>query len=95
MQAYDRIKSRKSKIASSVLAEIQKFFDKTVFRDKPEKIREYVRWALRPDGPAYYETPTPQECRADRTHSDYIVGFMLLHSAVFDMLSAARRLPTI
>lgn len=77
-QAYNRIKTRKSKLASDVLAVIQKFFDETAFRDKPEKIRQYVRWALKPDGPAYYESPTPQECKADRTHTDYIVGFTLL-----------------
>ncbi|KAI9436780.1 hypothetical protein F5148DRAFT_1294502 [Russula earlei] len=63
IQAYNRIKTRKSKIASSILTEIQKFFDKMMFHNKPEKIREYVRWALSPGGPAYYKMPTPQECR--------------------------------
>jgi hypothetical protein len=88
-QAYDRIKTRKSKIASSVLEVVQKFFDKAAFRDKPEKIRKYVHWALRPDGPVYYERPTPQECRADQAHSDYVVSFMLVcNGTVFDMISA-------
>jgi len=57
---------------------IQKFFDETAFWDKPDKICQYVHWALKPNGPAYYESPTPQECKANCTHMDYIVGFALL-----------------
>ena len=75
-QAYDRIKTRKSKIASAVLALVQEFFDMAAFRDKPEKIREYVRWAVRPDGPAYYASPTPQDSRFSRDHPNYIVRFL-------------------
>jgi hypothetical protein len=87
-QAYDRIKTRKSKIASSVLVLVQEFFDRTAFRDKQDKIREYVRWAVRPDGPAYYANPTPQDCRVNHAHPDYIVRFKLPNNAVFDMRSA-------
>ena len=76
-QAYDRLKMRKSKIASSVLALVKEFFDQTAFRDKPEKIHEYVHWAVRPDGPAYYASPTPQDCRVNHSHHDYIVCFLI------------------
>ncbi|KAI9511706.1 hypothetical protein F5148DRAFT_1280551 [Russula earlei] len=76
IQAYNRIKTWKFKIASSILTEIQKFFDKMMFCDKPEKICEYVCWALSPNGPAYYKMPT-QECRVDWMHSDYLPdGFL-------------------
>jgi hypothetical protein len=88
-QAYDGVKTQKSKIASSVLEVVRKFFDKAAFRDKPEKICEYVHWTLRPDGPTYYERPTPQECRADWAHSDYVVSFVLIcNGTVFDVISA-------
>ncbi|KAN0132292.1 hypothetical protein V8E53_009892, partial [Lactarius tabidus] len=42
--AYDRMKTRKSKIASNVLTLVKTFFDGDEYRNRPEKIREYVRW---------------------------------------------------
>jgi hypothetical protein len=64
-------------MASSILEWIQKFFDNANFQIKPEKIREHVCWALRPDGPVYYASPTPQARKVDRSHADYIVSFTL------------------
>ncbi|KAF8235146.1 hypothetical protein L208DRAFT_1258301, partial [Tricholoma matsutake] len=76
--AYKRVKSRKSMLASSILDAIKKFFETAEFADQPQKIRAYVRWALKPDGPAYYQIPTPQSCKADRNDPNYIApdGFL-------------------
>ena len=72
-QAYQRMKSRKSLLASGILDSIKKFFESAEFAGRPDKIREYVLWALRPGGPAYYGIPTPQECRVKRDNPNYIV----------------------
>jgi hypothetical protein len=75
-QACSRIKSRKSKLAAAVLDNIKTFFEGPEFVGKPAKIREYVRWALRTGGPAYYAVPIPKEGTANREHPHYIVSFL-------------------
>ena len=77
-QAYRRMKSRKSLLASRILDSIKKFFEGDEFAGRPEKIHDYVLWALRPGGPAYYGVPTPQECRAKPDDLNYIVCASLL-----------------
>jgi hypothetical protein len=77
-QAYQRMKSRKSLLASGILDSIKKFFESAEFAGSPNKILEYVLWALRPGGPAYYGVPTPQECRVKPNDSNYIVCASLL-----------------
>ena len=72
-QAYQRIKSRKSLLASGILDSIKKFFASAEFAARPDKIREYVLWALRPGGPAYYGIPTPQEYRVKPDNPNYKV----------------------
>ena len=73
IQVYSRIKSQRSKLATTILETVKKFFEQSEFANQPQKIREYMRWALRPDGPAYYEVPTPQSSKLDRSHLDYQV----------------------
>ena len=67
------MKSRKSLLASGILDSIKKFFERAEFDGRPDKIREYVLWALRPGGPAYYGIPMPQECRVKPNDPNYIV----------------------
>lgn len=69
------MKNRRSKIASSVLTLVKEFFSGNEFRNRPEKIREYVRWALGTGGPAYYETPVPVSCTLRRDDPDFPVSF--------------------
>jgi hypothetical protein len=78
-QAYKRIKSRKSKIGSDILDDIKRFFRGPEFAGKRDKIREYVLWALRPGGPAYYAKPTPKECKVSRKEPGYIVRIFCLN----------------
>ena len=72
------MKSRKSLLASGILDSIKKFFEGDEFAGNPDKIREYVLWALRPGGPAYYGVPTPLECRVKPDDLNYIVCALLL-----------------
>ncbi|KDR70756.1 hypothetical protein GALMADRAFT_144627 [Galerina marginata CBS 339.88] len=58
--AYKHLKSKKSKLASDVLDGV-----------KPEAVRDYVRWALRPGRPAYYAVPIPEECQGSRKAPGY------------------------
>ena len=53
------MKTRRSKIASDVLKLVQDFFEGPDFKNQPGKVKDYVHWALRGGGPAYYETPIP------------------------------------
>jgi hypothetical protein len=54
------------------------FFEKPEFANQPQKVRDYVYWALKPDGPAYYQVPTPKSCMVDRNHPNYIVSSTVL-----------------
>jgi hypothetical protein len=78
LQAYQRIKSRKSKLASGILDDVKAFFNKNQIGNQPLKIRDYVRWALKPDGPAYYQSPTPQSNKVNRGHKDYVVSLAVV-----------------
>ncbi|KAH9029570.1 hypothetical protein EDB85DRAFT_2147190 [Lactarius pseudohatsudake] len=51
--AYDRMETRRSKIASDVLTLVKTFFEGAEFKNQPEKVKEYVHWALRKDHPDY------------------------------------------
>ncbi|PPQ83817.1 hypothetical protein CVT25_001031 [Psilocybe cyanescens] len=59
--AYSRIKARKSRLAIDILDSVKKFFKQAEFTDKPQAVHEYVYWALRPGGPAYYSKPILRE----------------------------------
>ena len=69
------MKTRRSKLASEILELVKAFFNGTEFRNRPERIKEYVLWALRSGGPAYYETPVPYSCTLQPDHPDYPVSF--------------------
>ncbi|KAF8262142.1 hypothetical protein EI94DRAFT_1886678 [Lactarius quietus] len=61
--AYDRMKTRRSKIVGDVLASVKRFFEGPEFHTRPKKIKDYIPWALGSGGPAYYDTPVPANCR--------------------------------
>jgi hypothetical protein len=46
-------------IASNVLTQVKTFFEGVEFKNQPDKVREYVHWALQHGGPVYYEKPIP------------------------------------
>ncbi|TFK32681.1 hypothetical protein BDQ12DRAFT_670903 [Crucibulum laeve] len=60
--AYEQLKTKKLKIASDVLDDVRKFFEKPEFSCSPQKIHDYMHWALQAKGPAYYRILTPQNC---------------------------------
>ena len=68
------MKTRRSKIASDVLTLVRMFFERAEFKNQPEKIKDYVHWALRSGGPAYYETPVPKSCTLRKDDPDYPVS---------------------
>ncbi|KAI9436717.1 hypothetical protein H4582DRAFT_1816412, partial [Lactarius indigo] len=69
--AYDRMKTRRSKLASDVLLLVKTFFERAEFKDQPDKIRDYVHWALRSGGPAYYENPVPKSSKLRKDDPNY------------------------
>lgn len=72
-QAYSRIKTKRSLISADALKAVTHFFTAKEYVGKPALIKEYARWALRGDGPAYNLYPTPSECTVPPTDSAYIV----------------------
>ncbi|KAH9019688.1 hypothetical protein EDB85DRAFT_2153576 [Lactarius pseudohatsudake] len=69
--AYDRMKTRRSKIASDILVLVKTFFERAEFQDQPEKIKDYVHWALKSGGPAYYENPVPKSSKLRKDDPNY------------------------
>lgn len=76
-QAAQRLTTKKSKIACAVMEEVKHFFKQERYLSHPDQIGHYAKWALRPDGPAFHETPTPITCKVDRSHKQYIVSSQL------------------
>ncbi|KAN0134190.1 hypothetical protein V8E53_007962 [Lactarius tabidus] len=72
--------TRRLKLANEILILVKMFFDGTEFRNQPERVREYVRWALRSGGPAYYETPVPFSCKLQKDDPNYLKPDGFLHS---------------
>ena len=53
--------------------EVKDLFKQPQYANQAELISAYATWALRPDGPAFHEYPTPMTCKVRRDHADYIV----------------------
>ena len=68
------MKTRRSKITNDVLILVKTFFEAAEFKNRPERIKDYVYWALRRGGPAYYETPIPKSCKLSLNDPDCPVG---------------------
>lgn len=67
------MRTRKSLIGSDALKAVKKIFESEDFAGQPVKIRAYVDWALRGDGPAHYSQPTPEDSVVDQNDPTYIV----------------------
>jgi hypothetical protein len=76
-KAYSRMKTRRSKIASDVLTCVKTFFADSEFKN-PDNVKEYIHWALKNGGPAYYSTPIPMECTQRDPHPDDPVSFFCM-----------------
>ncbi|KAH9051366.1 hypothetical protein EDB83DRAFT_2397699 [Lactarius deliciosus] len=70
--SFERLKSKRSLIASEALKHVKKYFEGDRFKDRPEDVKNHVWWALRPDGLAYQAFPTPIDCPFDRKSPQYI-----------------------
>ena len=71
-QAYDRLTEKRSKIANEAKKAVDEYI-RTAFGTDPTPIAKWCRYAKRPNGPLFWEDPTPEECKVEREHADYIV----------------------
>ncbi|KAN0134486.1 hypothetical protein V8E53_007632 [Lactarius tabidus] len=69
--AYDRMKTRRSKLANKILMLMKTFFDSAEFRNQPAKVKDYVHGALGSGGAAYYEIPVPVSCKLRKDDPNY------------------------
>ncbi|KAF9522124.1 hypothetical protein CPB83DRAFT_864955 [Crepidotus variabilis] len=59
-QACKRITERRGTIASTAVQIVDQFFDSGEFKNNPKAIATYVKWAVKPSGPAFWSRPEPQ-----------------------------------
>ncbi|KAF8957754.1 hypothetical protein BDZ97DRAFT_1762635 [Flammula alnicola] len=72
-EAYNRVKSKRSKIASDIATAVDNFFEsRRDLQGSIHQVKEYARWAMRSDGPGFYATPTPLKCTVPQDDPDYI-----------------------
>ena len=65
---------RRTYFGRQALKIMTQFFETEPYKDNPKAIAKYARWAIKADGPAIWETPTPINCTVPPTHPDYIVS---------------------
>ena len=70
-QAYNRINEKRSSVGSMAL-KIIKSHIKTLSDDQSG--REWLRWAVRVDGPLFFKVPTPYSCPSNRKDPGYVVS---------------------
>jgi hypothetical protein len=73
------------------MGEVKSFFEQDAYVNHSDRVKAYVSWALRPDGPAFHETPTPITCTFKRDHQEYIVSPLSVSSADSKPLALAPR----
>lgn len=72
-QSFDRLKTKRSLIASDVLKLAKTYFEDARFVGQSEEVMRHAWWALRPDGLAYHAKPAPIDVEDIRS-SDYVVS---------------------
>lgn len=70
-QAYNRINEKQSSIGAMALKIIKSHIN-TLSDDQSG--REWLRWAIRIDGPLFFKVPTPYDCPSDRKDPRYVVS---------------------
>jgi hypothetical protein len=80
-QANRRLNEKKSKLASVILDQVKEHLRtslKAALLSDPvniAKIRAFIRWSVKPDGPAFFLKPTPIDCTVKAGEQGYVVGF--------------------
>ena len=69
------MKTRRLKLTSEILAHVKTFLEGAEFKNRSARVKEYVHWALRKGGPAYFESPVPASCMLEMDDANYPVGF--------------------
>jgi len=67
-QAYNRINEKRSSVGSSALNLIKKHIS-TLNGDK--EVKDWIRWALRVDGPLFFKTPSPSGSPTNQNDRNY------------------------
>ncbi|KAF7334106.1 hypothetical protein MVEN_02316400 [Mycena venus] len=80
MQTVSRIRERRSLVGTVALRVVEEFFGADEYKDKPIAIRQYARYAVRPDGPGFWRIPTPENIPSNPKHPNYIKGVDYLES---------------
>ncbi|KAF8180602.1 hypothetical protein BJ912DRAFT_1044848 [Pholiota molesta] len=66
--AYNRINERRSHIGLSAIEAVKQHISTL---DGEKEAREWIRWAIRGDGPLFFRIPTPPNSPSDRTDPTY------------------------
>ena len=77
-QTCARIAEKRSLFGIKAIAVVDAFFNDPKYHGKPDRIRLYVGWALRKNGPALFLKPAPMESELNEDEVGYIVSCSLL-----------------
>ncbi|KAJ7897862.1 hypothetical protein B0H14DRAFT_3581425 [Mycena olivaceomarginata] len=69
-----RIRERRSAIGQAGVDAVDAFIRGRDYRDNPVATRTYAKWAARPDGPAFFKIPSPENSPRDPKAKGYIPG---------------------
>ncbi|KAK7031735.1 hypothetical protein R3P38DRAFT_2925458 [Favolaschia claudopus] len=75
-----RARERRSAIALHAVEVVDEYFKDTYAFSTVMKVKTYARYAVRPDGPAFYREPTPEYCKCEPSAPGYIKGVDYLES---------------
>jgi hypothetical protein len=68
------MKTKRSKIASDILKLVKIYFEGPEFKDRPDKVKDYILWALQAGGPVYYEYPVLKLAVLKKGNPAYLVS---------------------
>ncbi|KAJ7862311.1 hypothetical protein B0H13DRAFT_2567478 [Mycena leptocephala] len=79
-RAVSRVRERRTRISQVAAGVVKKFFETDAYRNRPIAIRAYAQYAVRPDGPAFFRIPTPENIPCDPRLDNYIPGVDYMES---------------
>lgn len=83
---------KRSSFGSNAIEVIDTFFKQPEYSNRPDLIARFASWAVQPNGPGFFSTPTPDGCRAREGEEGYIVSRSVTYVILFLMLLIDRNL---
>jgi hypothetical protein len=86
-----RLNEKRTYFGCEAIRVVRRYFDAEKYKNHPGLIARYAQWAVRKDGPAIFETPTPIDCVVDKKSPGYIVSLRVITVLLCSRLPAPER----